>query len=248
MKLENVKFIGFWDKKLKEFLDKSNYVFWDWYKPLKDLEYIKIYQKDAVKFGDEFGRVQVFLKLKNLYRGIITLRKKAVAVAVFAIADDIYQLNIEQFRYPVMDYVEEIVAGLIDFNEYEKKDFEGTLRREIIEELGLKEDMDIYKNLQSTKPCFIKRLYPSIGDSSEEIFLYAIFLKASKKDLEILCKSEAGSKKEQEYTKVICLKGIENILNHEYKDLKAYLIQLWFKNLYLEHQKDFMGFLEKACQ
>ncbi len=240
MKLENVKFIGFSDKKRKDFLDKSNYLFWNWYKPLKGLEYIRIYSKDAVKFGKEFGRVQVFVKLKDLYRGIITLRKRAVAVGVFAIADDIYQLNVEQFRYPVMGFVEEIPAGLIDFEEYQNKDFEGTLKRELIEELGLKEDMDIYKNLKNTKPIFIKKLYPSIGDSSEEIFLYAIFLKASKQDLDILRKTKAGSKKEQEYTKVVCIKGIENILNHDYKDLKAYLLQLWLKNLYLEN-KDFIN-------
>lgn len=246
MKLKNVKLIGFSDKKRKEFLDKSNYIFWDWYKPLKDLEYIKIYSKDAVKFGKEFGRVQVFLRIKDLYKGIITLRKKAVAVGVFAIADDIYQLNVEQFRYPIMGFSEEIVAGLIDIEEFKNKDFESTLKREIIEELGLKEDMDIYKSLQKTKPIFIKRLYPSVGDSSEEIFLYTIFLKASKKDLDILCKSKAGSSKEKEYTKIICIKGIENILNKDYTDIKAYLIQLWLKNLYLEHKKDFMSFLEKS--
>jgi hypothetical protein len=103
MDLDKIKFIGFSDKKLKKFLDKSNYIFWDWINRLKakdKLQYIKIYGKDAVYFGKEFGRVQVFVKLENLYRGIITLRKKAVAIGVFVFSDDIYQLNVNSLDIP----------------------------------------------------------------------------------------------------------------------------------------------------
>lgn len=234
-----IKFIGFSNKKLNKFLDKSNYIFWDWYKDKKDLEYIKIYSKDAIYFGKEFGRIQVFIKLKDLYKGIITLRKKAVAIGVFAIDDDIYQLNVLQFRYPTLDQVEEIVAGLIDFIEDDlEKSIEYTIKKEIVEELGLEEHMDIYKSLQNSKPIFIKRLYPSIGDSSEEIFLYAIFLKTSKKDLKNLCHKKAGNKRENESTKVICIKGINNILHRDYKDIKAFIIQLWLKNIYMQRNFD----------
>ncbi len=233
MSLDYVKFIGFSEKKLKAFLNNSNYIFWDWIKNLKDtkdLEYIKIYSKDAVLFGKEFGRIQIFVKFKNLYRGIITLRKKAVAIGVFAISDDIYQLNVTQFRYPLLGETEEIVAGLIDY----KDSVEQTIKKELIEEIGLEKDMEIYKNLEHAKPIFIKGLYPSIGDSSEMLYLYAIFLKASKQEIEDLCKKQGGNKEEKEYTKVSCVKGIENILNHDYVDAKGFIINLWLKNLYLE--------------
>ncbi len=248
MTLEHIKFIGFSDKKLKTFLDKSNYIFWDWIDRLKDrenLEYIKIYGKDTVFFGKEFGRTQAFVKFKNLYRGIITLRKKAVAIGVFAIADDIYQLNVRQFRYPILGESEEIVAGLIDSMNYNnlKKSIEDTIRKEITEELGLEQNFYIYKSLIESKPIFIKALYPTIGDSSEEVFLYVLLLKAPKQELEILCKKKAGNEEEKEFTKVSCIKGIDNILKHDYIDAKSFIIQLWLKTKYLEFkQSSFSSF------
>ncbi|MFP3159017.1 MAG: NUDIX domain-containing protein [Hydrogenobaculum sp.] len=257
MDLDKIKFIGFSDKKLKKFLDKSNYVFWEWADKLKhhkDIEYVKIYSKDAVLFGKEFGRVQVFVKLENLYRGIITLRKKAVAIGVFVFSDDIYQLNVKQFRYPVLDETEEIVAGLIDAIRHGnlEKSIEETIKKEVIEELGIEPTSHIYKSLMESKPIFIKSLYPTIGDSSEEVFLYVLFLKAKKEEIEHLCKKEAGNKEENEYTKVSCIKGIENILNRDYIDAKSFIIQLWLKTKYLEfkqssfsHFEDFIGSLYK---
>ena len=242
MSLDYIKFIGFSDKKLKKFLDKSNYIFWDWIKRLKDkegLEYIKIYSKDAVLFGKEFGRVQVFVKFKNLYRGIITLRKKAVAIGVFAIADDIYQLNVKQFRYPMLGETEEIVAGLIDSIKYNdlEKSIEDTIRKEVMEELGIEKDTLIYQSLLEAKPIFIKALYPTIGDSSEEVFLYALFLKAKEEEMKTLCNKKAGNEEEKEYTKVCCIKGIDNILSHDYIDAKSFIIQLWLKARYLEFKQ-----------
>ncbi len=247
MNLKNIKFIGFSDKKLKAFIDKSNYVFWDWFNKLKDkdnLEYIKIYGKDAVYFGKEFGRVQVFVKFKNLYKGVITLRKKAVAIGVFAVADDIYQLNVKQFRYPILDEAEEIVAGLIDSIKYNNlgRSIEDTIKKEIVEELGIEDNSLLYKSLLKTKPIFIKSLYPSIGDSSEEIFLYVLFLKAKKEEIEHICKKEAGNQEEKEYTEVCCIKGIENILKHDYTDAKSFIIQLWLKAKYLESKQTSSNF------
>jgi len=248
MDLDKIKFIGFSDKKLKKFLDKSNYIFWDWINRLKaknKLQYIKIYGKDAVYFGKEFGRAQVFVKLENLYRGTITLRKKAVAIGVFVFSDDIYQLNVKQFRYPILDEAEEIVAGLIDAikNSDLEKSIEETIKKEVIEELGIEPTSHIYKSLMESKPIFIKSLYPSIGDSSEEVFLYVLFLKAKKEELEHFCNKEAGNKEEKEYTKVSCIKGIENILNRDYIDAKSFIIQLWLKTKYLEFkQSSFSNF------
>ncbi|MGC8649843.1 MAG: NUDIX domain-containing protein [Hydrogenobaculum sp.] len=248
MDLDKIKFIGFSNKKLNKFIDKSNYIFWDWINRLKaeyKLQYIKIYGKDAVYFGKEFGRAQVFVKFENLYRGIITLRKKAVAVGVFAFSDDIYQLNVKQFRYPILDEAEEIVAGLIDAIKYNdlEKSIEETIKKEVVEELGIEPTWHIYKSLMKSKAIFIKSLYPTIGDSSEEVFLYVLFLKTKKEELEHLCKKEAGNKEENEYTKVLCIKGIENILKRDYIDAKSFIVQLWLKTKYLEFkQSSFSNF------
>jgi len=247
MNFDKIRFIGFSDKKLKNFLDKSNYVFWEWADKLKhhkDIEYVKIYSKDAVLFGKEFGRVQVFVKKKDIYKGIITLRKKAVAIGVFVFSDDIYQLNVKQFRYPTLDQTEEIVAGLIDFNE---KNIENTIKKELTEEIG----QEIAPFVENSKAIYINALYPTIGDSSEEVFLYALFLKAPKDIVKKLCAKEAGNKEEHEYTKVCCLKGMENILNHRYNDAKSFIIQLWLKAKYLEFKssscESFEDFITKMC-
>ncbi|HEK25171.1 MAG TPA: hypothetical protein ENO33_02190, partial [Hydrogenobaculum sp.] len=111
------------------------------------------------------------------------------------------------------------------------------------EELGIEPTWNIYKSLMKSKAIFIKSLYPTIGDSSEEVFLYVLFLKTKKEELEHLCKKEAGNKEENEYTKVLCIKGIENILKRDYIDAKSFIVQLWLKTKYLEFkQSSFSNF------